>query len=157
MNDMSANARSDLPLALEERFVSDAPFDPDAIDGSGESALARSSSWALTWRKFKRNKAAVVAAVILFIAYLTVPFAEVIAPYPPAERRANHLYAPPQRIHWTHQGQFLGPFVYPESFSFNEATFTRDYTNDYTQPQPIRFFCHGEGYRLLGLIPADLH
>ena len=157
MNDMSANARSDLPLALEERFVSDAPFDPDAIDGSGESALARSSSWALTWRKFKRNKAAVVAAVILLITYLTVPFAEVIAPYPPAERRANHLYAPPQTVHLFHQGQFVGPFVYPESFRFNAETFTRDYTSDKTRPQPLRFLCHGARYLLLGLVPSDFH
>jgi peptide/nickel transport system permease protein len=156
MNDIGAKAAG-LPPALEERFVSDVAFEPEGIDNGGKSPLAGASSLALTWRKFKRNKAAVIAAAILFITYLSVPFAEVIAPYPPAQRRANHLYAPPQRIHWMHQGQFIGPFVYPESFRFNEATFTRDYTNDYTKPQPIGFFCHGEGYRLFGLIPADFH
>ncbi|MFI4995876.1 MAG: ABC transporter permease [Hyphomicrobiales bacterium] len=156
MNDISANAVLGLPPALEERFVSDAAFDPEAEIG-GESALARASSLALTWRKFKRNKAAVMAAVILLITYLTVPFAEVVAPYPPAERRANHLYAPPQRIHWFHEGQLRGPFVYPETFRFNSETFTRDYTSDKTQPQPVLFLCRGSPYRLLGLIPADFH
>jgi len=82
MNEMSANAEPRLPPALEERFVSQAPFDPQAPGPSGENALARASSLALTWRKFKRNKAAVIAAVILLITYLAVPFAEVIAPYP---------------------------------------------------------------------------
>jgi peptide/nickel transport system permease protein len=156
MNDISANAVLGLPPALEERFVSDAAFDPEAEIG-GESALARASSLALTWRKFKRNKAAVMAAVILLITYLTVPFAEVVAPYPPADRRANHLYAPPQRIHWFHEGQLQGPFVYPETFRFNSETFTRDYTSDKTQPQPVRFLCRSSPYRLLGLIPADFH
>jgi peptide/nickel transport system permease protein len=157
MNEMSANAEPRLPPALEERFVSQAPFDPQAPGPSGENALARASSLALTWRKFKRNKAAVIAAVILLITYLAVPFAEVIAPYPPAERRANHLYAPPQRLHLFHKGQFKGPFVYPESFRFNPATFTRDYTSDKKAPQRIRFLCRDESYLLLGLIPADFH
>jgi peptide/nickel transport system permease protein len=157
MNDMSRNGVAVLPPALDERFVSDAPFDPDALARSGESALAQASSLALTWRKFKRNKAAVVAAFLLLLTYLTVPFAEVIAPYPPAERRANHLYAPPQRVHVFHQGGFIGPFVYPEAFRFNSDTFTRDYTSDETQPQRLRFLCRGSAYRLFGLIPADIH
>ena len=156
MNDVAVSA-SGLPPALDERFVSDAAFDPNGGGIVGDVALAGASSLALTWRKFKRNKAAVIAAAILFITYLAVPFAEVIAPYPPAERRANHLYAPPQRVHWFHEGRFLGPFVYPESFSFNPATFTRDYTSDYTKPQPIRFLCRGEGYRLFGLFNANFH
>ncbi|SDQ93881.1 peptide/nickel transport system permease protein [Rhizobiales bacterium GAS191] len=156
MNDMSGNPAV-LPPALEERFVSDAPFDPEALGRSGESALARASSLALTWRKFKRNKAAVLAAVVLLLTYLTVPFAEVIAPYPPAERRANHLYAPPQRVHFFHEGQFKGPFVYPERFRFNPETFTRDYTSHKSRPQPIRFLCRSSPYRLFGLIAADFH
>ena len=156
MNDIGAQACG-LPPALEERFVSDAAFDPEALDLDGESPLSGASSLALTWRKFKRNKAAVLAAVILFITYLSVPFAEVIAPYPPAERHANHLYAPPQRVHWFYGGKFLGPFVYPETFRFNPATFTRDYTSDITTPRRIGFLCRGEPYRLLGLITADFH
>ncbi|MFI5013764.1 MAG: ABC transporter permease [Hyphomicrobiales bacterium] len=154
---MSAKAMSALPPRLEERFVSDAPFDPEAIGRSGESALAHASSLALTWRKFKRNKAAVVAGVILLITYLSVPFAEVIAPYPPAERHANHLYAEPQRAHLFHNGQLLGPFVYPESFRFNPDTFKRDYTSDRTRPQAMRFLCGGAPYRLFGLLAADFH
>ncbi|MBV9519200.1 MAG: ABC transporter permease [Hyphomicrobiales bacterium] len=157
MNDIAANGPARLPPALDERFVSQAPFDPKAPGPTGESALARASSFALTWRKFKRNKAAVAAAVILLLTYLTVPFAEVIAPYHPAERRANHLYAPPQRLHLFHKGHFKGLFVYPESFRFNPATFTRDYTSDKTKPQRIRFLCREAPYQLLGLIPADFH
>ncbi len=156
MGDIAARA-SGLPPALHERFVSEADFDPEGLETGGESPLAGASSIALTWRKFKRNKAAVIAAVLLFITYLSVPFAEVIAPYRPADRRANHLYAPPQRIHWFHGGQFLGPFVYPESFRFNSQTFTRDYTSDKTRPQPIRLLCRGDAYQLLGIIPADFH
>jgi peptide/nickel transport system permease protein len=157
MNEMSPSALTLLPPALEERFVSRAPFDPQAPDRNDESALARATSLALTWRKFKRNKAAVVAAVILLITYLAVPFAEVIAPYPPAERRANHLYAPPQKVHLFRGWRFEGPFVYPERFHFNPATFTRDYTSDRKRPQHIRFFCRGAPYRLFGLIEADFH
>jgi peptide/nickel transport system permease protein len=157
MNDVSANLASALPPPLDERFVSDAPFDPAALERGGESALASASSLALTWRKFRRNKAAVIAAIVLLLTYLTVPFAEVIAPYPPGERRANHLYAPPQPLHIFHDGQLRRPFVYPESFHFNEQTFTRDYTSNRKKPLPIRFFCRGSEYLLLGLIASDFH
>ncbi len=157
MNDMSANAASPAPGARRALRLA-GPL----RSGSARSRATRARSralprFALTWRKFKRNKAAVIASVILLITYLTVPFAEVIAPYPPADRRANHLYAPPQRIHLFHKGQFKGPFVYPESFRFNPATFTRDYTSDKTRPQRIRFLCRDSPYRLFGLIGADFH
>ena len=62
MNDMSANGAPQLPPALDERFVSHAPSIRKRQALSGESALGRASSLALTWRKFKRNKAAVIAA-----------------------------------------------------------------------------------------------
>ncbi len=48
-----------------------------------------------------------------------------------------------------------GPFVYPESFRFNPATFTRDYTSDKTQPQPDPLpVPRAEAYRLLGANPG---
>ena len=116
------------------------------------------SSLALTWRKFKRNKAAVIAAVDLAHHLSRGSFrrghralsAGRAARQPPLRAAADGSI-------WFHEGQFIGPFVYPESFRFNPATFTRDYTSDKTKPQPIRFLCRDEPYRLFGLVPADFH
>ena len=51
MNDVAVSA-SGLPPALDERFVSDAAFDPNGGGIVGDVALAGASSLALTWRKF---------------------------------------------------------------------------------------------------------
>lgn len=135
-------------------FVDDAPFDPGAGDpGRHEDPrFERASALTLIWWKFRRNRLAVVSALVLALFYLSVPFVEMIAPYGQAERNGNFIYAPPQPVHLFHEGQFVGPFVYPYAFTFNRETFTRDYAADTTQPQKLRFFCQGSPYRFWGLI-----
>lgn len=152
------SAAVEKPLA-PGHVVDGAPFDPGASEpmGAADDKRARASSLQLIWWKFRRNRMAVAAAWILLAFYLTVPFAEVIAPYPLAERHGDHLYAPPQRVHLFHEGRLVGPFVYPYAFTFNEATFKRDYVVDTARPQPLRFFCEGTPYRFWGMVDARFH
>ena len=109
------------------------------------------------WWKFRRHKVAVASALILVAFYLMVPFVEVIAPYNQTKRNGDFLYAPPQGVHFLHEGSFVGPFVYPYKFTFNLETYKRDYIRDHASPQPIRFFCRGDRYELWGVIPLDFH
>jgi peptide/nickel transport system permease protein len=135
------------------------PFDPGATEplGAESESFYRASSWTLMWWKFRRHKVAVASAFVLAMFYLLVPFVEVVAPYPQAQRHSDFLYAPPQGVHLFHDGRFVGPFVYPSTFKFNMETFRRDYTVNETTPQPLRFFCHGEAYDLWGAVRTDVH
>jgi peptide/nickel transport system permease protein len=140
-------------------FVDTRPFDPGANEplGAESESFYRASSWKLMWWKFRRHKVAVASAVVLAAFYLLVPFVEVVAPYPQAQRHSDFLYAPPQGVHLFHDGRLVGPFVYPYTFRFNMETFRRDYTADESTPQPLRFFCRGEPYDLWGVIRTDVH
>ncbi|MFT0892144.1 ABC transporter permease [Pseudochelatococcus sp. G4_1912] len=137
-------------------YVDQEPFDPGASDPGRymDERYYRASSLALIWWKFRRNRLAVVSALILLAFYAMVPFVEVIAPYGQSQRNGDFLYAPPQPVHLFHEGRLVGPFVYPYSFTFNKETFTRDYIVDRTKPQPLRFICEGSPYEFWGLVEA---
>lgn len=151
-----------MSLELRDRphhFVDTVPFDPGRTEpvGAESSAVDRASSWRLTWWKFRKHRVAVAAGLILIAFYALIPFVEVIAPYNPAKRHGDYLYAPPQSIHLFHEGRFVGPYTHPYHFTFNIETFHRDYTVDRSKVQPLRFFCRDEGYSFWGLIDTDWH
>ncbi|WP_336485744.1 ABC transporter permease [Methylobacterium nigriterrae] len=139
-------------------FVDAAPFDPAAPSAHGpESGIDTASAWQLIARKFLRHRLAVASAVVLALLYATIPAVEFLAPYDPNRRHGDYLYAPPQALHLFHEGRFVGPFVYPYRSQFDMETFRRGYIVDTATPQPVRFFCRGEPYRYLGLVPGDRH
>ncbi|WP_215897203.1 hypothetical protein, partial [Acinetobacter baumannii] len=88
---------------------------------------------------------------------LSLPFVEVIAPYPLTKRHGDFLYAPPQGIHLFHQGSFVGPFVYPYTFKFDLDRFQRTYQVDRSAPQPLRFLCQGDEYKFWGTFKTSFH
>lgn len=143
-------------LPIPPHYVDPAPFTPGASDPGrhDDERFNRASSLALIWWKFRRNRLAVVSALVLLFFYAMVPFVEVVAPYGQSERNGDFLYAPPQPVHLFHEGSFVGPFVYPYSFTFNKETFTRDYVVDRATPQRLRFFCQGSPYLFWGLFEA---
>lgn len=148
----------DAPLR-PRHYVDPGPFDPGLAEPTGaeSEAFYRASSWQLMWWKFRRHRVAVASAMLLLAFYLVVPFVEVIAPYNQTKRHGDFLYAPPQGVHLFHEGRFVGPFVYPYRFTFDLDTFRRDYVADRTSPQPLRFFCRGDGYDFWGVLPGSLH
>lgn len=140
-------------------YVDPAPFDPGTSEPqpADSEILANVSSWRLMWRKFRRHRVAMAAAWVLIFFYGLIPFVEVVAPYEVSHRHNYFMYAPPQPIHLFHEGQFVGPFVYPYSFTFDMGRFQRDYSVDKSTPQPIRFFCRGDTYKFWGLWQSDFH
>ncbi|ACA20737.1 binding-protein-dependent transport systems inner membrane component [Methylobacterium sp. 4-46] len=140
-------------------FVDPAPFDPGRTEplGAESEVFDRASSWRLTWWKFKRHKVAVAAGLILVLFYALIPFVEVLAPYDPAKRHGDFLYAPPQSVHLFHEGRFVGPYTHPYAFSFDLERFQRDYTVDRGTVQKLRFFCRDEAYEFWGLVRTDWH
>ena len=117
------------------------------------------SYWSLVWWKFRKNRLAVVGAVILLIYYITcIFFAEFFAPYP-KDTESDYLEARPTYFQFRDDaGNFsLRPFVYGLEEKIDLKTRSRLYEYDKTVKHPIYFFVKGEPYKLLGFIPANIH
>jgi peptide/nickel transport system permease protein len=117
------------------------------------------SYWALVWWRFKRSKVAIVGAVIVVLSYfMGVAFAEFFSPYLVNEE-SDYVEARPQWPHFVdEEGSFhLRPFVYGLEETIDLELFKRTYEVDTTKQYPIHFFVRGTPYKLLGLIPMDIH
>lgn len=111
------------------------------------------------WQKLKKNPLAQIGAAVLLVLYLMVLLAEFVMPYDPYESQLDGALLPPTEVHWVNaSGQFIGPHVYPTTLGpMDLETGDRELLVDRSQPSPIRLLVKGSPYKLLGLIPGDLH
>ena len=123
---------------------------------SEDEARYAASQWKLMWRKFLRNKAALLGGVVILSMYLLALFANFFAPYTLTTRFRKQIYFPPQRVHFFKDGKF-GPFVYGSKLTIDKKTFAKNYSVDTEKVYPIRFFAKGEPYKLLGRFEAERH
>ena len=140
-------------------FVSEAPFDPDAIEAltPEQERYYMASQWRMMWWRLKGHKLAVIAGVALLLSYLSIIVTEFLAPYDLHTRHTDFIYAPPQRVHLFHEGRLVGPFVYGFDYRLNMEILKREYTPNPDDVQPIRFFCQGDRYEFWGLVPGRFH
>ena len=156
--DIAKSRRSPSPIDPGERYVDDAVYDLEAeTDTGGARPDLDMPTSKLIRRRFFKHKLAVISAVFLAFLYICVPIVELIAPYEANTRDAEHLYAPPQGVHLYHEGEFIGPFVYPTTAKPDLKMFRWTYVEDRTTPQKLRFFCSGDDYEFWGLFKADFH
>ncbi|MBF2079601.1 MAG: ABC transporter permease [Synechococcales cyanobacterium T60_A2020_003] len=103
------------------------------------------------WQKLRKNSLARWGALVLLVFYLTVIFAEFVAPYDPYSSQLDGALLPPTQVYWRNEtGQFIGPHVYPTTQGpVDLETGDRELRVDRTQPAPIRLFVKGEEYRFL--------
>ena len=134
--------------------VSDRPFDPDAIYKytDAQKALFEASQLRLMWWKFRRHKPALISGIFLGVLYFSILISEFLAPYNLETRNSSHIYAPPQRIHLFHNGEFIGPFVYGFDYKLNMENLKREYVPNPEKVQPLRFFCSGDKSKFWGLV-----
>lgn len=157
----SPAAASPLPApgAPMVHYVSQAPFDPRSVEriSKEQEEVYLASQWKLMWWKFRKHRVAVWCGAFLAILYISILFTEFLAPYSLNRRDVDHIHMPPQRVHLFHEGRFVGPFVYGVNYRLDMETLKRVYTVDTAKVYPIRFFCTGEPYRFLWLIPSTTH
>lgn len=139
------------------RYVNDAPFDADASLQQLERSDLDAPNWVLIWRQFKTHKLGLISGIFLLFSYVMLPFVGFIAPYTANERHPDHLYSPPQSVNWYHEGDFVGPFIYPMTSEADMQTFQWVFVPDTDNPAKLEFFCKGDEYRLAGLIPVETH
>ena len=128
----------------------------DLRTGKSLDEIFGASQWKLVWRKFMKNRAAIIGGVVIGLYYLGALLAGFIAPYGLTTRFGDNLHMPPQRVRFVHQGRPAGPFVYGTELKIDE-NFRKIYAEDTSRVYPIRFLARGEPYRLFGLVPADVH
>ena len=132
------------------------PYDGEKLDPKLERYYM-ATQWRLMWWKLKRHKLALWSGVLLVFMYVSILFSEMIAPYGVGTRNIDHIYAPPQAVHLFHEGRFVGPFVYGFDYKLDLDTLKREYTPDPTKVQPLRFFCKGDSWEWMGLVPGAWH
>mgnify|MGYP003667507328 CR=1 FL=1 len=147
------------PADRLEHWVSDEPFDPQGVETltPEQERIYMASQWRMMWIRFRRHRLAVWSGALLALVYLSVLISEFVAPYSFTSRHTDHIYAPPQSIHFFHEGNFVGPFTYGLKYRLNMDNLKREYTEDTSQPHPVRFLCLGDSYRFWGLVEGRFH
>lgn len=146
-----------MSILPDGRYIDDAPYREENDFNAAANADLDMANWRLIWRQFKTHKLGLVSGIFLTLAYILLPFAGFIAPYTPNERDADHLYAPPQMVHYFYEGEFIGPFVWKTTSQADLVNFRWTYEKDTTQPMALEFFCEGDDYRLAGLFKTNKH
>lgn len=122
-----------------------------------EEDYYRASQWRLMWWRFKKHKLALIAIVVLAVLYMSAIFAEFFSPYAVGQRFEGYGDSPPTQVHFIHEGEFRGPFVYGRSRELSMKTFKHEYKEDKSKIHPVRFFGKGDSYKVLGLFETDRH
>jgi peptide/nickel transport system permease protein len=134
------------------------PTAPAPIEDLSEASrsVEAASQWRLMWWKFRKDKLAIVGAVIVIIYYIVAVLPEFFAPKDPFVFDAQYTYAPPQPLFFFLDGRW-NPFVYGLKFERDPVSLKKTWSVDYENRIPVGFFVKGEPYTLLGFIPGDRH
>ena len=126
---------------------------------SSEEAMYMETQWQLIVRKFKKHKLAMVGLITLAILYTLGIFSEFFATQDIAKRSTSAISMAPTAIHFVDEdGNFsLQPFVYGKKQEEDPETWKKYYVDDTSVKHKLRFFYHGDSYKLLGFIPGDIH
>jgi peptide/nickel transport system permease protein len=145
--------------AVLEHYVSPEPFDPSGVEplSPGQERFYLASQWQLMWWKLRRHRLAVISGGFLLVMYASILVSEFLAPYSLHARHIDYIYAPPQPVHFFHQGDFVGPFVYGTKYRLNMENLKREYTENTDTIHHISFFCQGDSYDFWGLTTGSLH
>ncbi len=120
---------------------------------SREKDVGQISQFALMRRRFVENKLSVAGLLVLALMYVLAALAPFLSPYPADALDSNSQYAAPTQVHLLN-GQLA---ICSVTQTLDQKNFTWIYTTDCSQAVPLQFFTHGFSYKILGIIPGDLH
>ena len=111
----------------------------------------------LAFQKIRRDKIAFTYLIILAALYLSVAFADFLAPYSVGWFDRELAKAPPTPVYFVDEnGSPSWPYVFRYKREYDPNTFTQQYVPDLSQKYYLRFFTQGEPYRLFGVIPGNV-
>jgi len=108
----------------------------------------------LAWRQLKKNRAAIAGGFVLILLYTMAILGNFLSPYSITET-GSRVYQPPSPIRFHNAQGGFSLLPYTERLDVDIAT--QVYHVAPGSSTPIRFFVHGEPYRLLGILPLTVH
>jgi len=137
------------------------PEAPVAKEQRAKEAYFTASQRQLIWARFKRQRAAMVAATLLILLILSGLFAPFLSPYDPtiAGRNVDYTNGAPQIPQFCDiNGCSARPFIHGVTRERSIETNFRWVTKiDEEKRLYVRFFMQGDSYRLFGFIPGSVH
>lgn len=110
------------------------------------------------FKQLVRDKFALIALIVLAIIYLSLLFADFLAPYSKDFSDRNQSYAPPSKIFTINEkGKWSLPYTYNYKREFDPEAMQVDYKLDRSHKYFLKLFVRGEKYKFLGLIPCSRH
>lgn len=127
--------------------------EPATVPLAGERAptedrVSVASQRQLIWWRFRRHKLAMASVFVVMLFYLVAIGGDFFAYADPNQSNGDYVLVPPQGVALQ---------VHPLETSRDPITLRPVYTPDESQTIPVRLFAHGYEYKLLGLIPTDIH
>lgn len=131
------------------------------IDQKAKEAYFTASQGQLIWARFRGNRTAMIAAWALVLMILMGLFAPFLSPYDPtiAGRDENYENGAPQLPRfWDENGFSAVPFIYAtERERSIKTNFRWVVTENRDKRLFVRFFVRDWDYKLLGVIPGNIH
>lgn len=133
----------------------------DAVERRAKEAYFTASQSQLIWARFKKQRAAMVAAFVLIFLIVSGLFAPFLSPYDPtvAGRNKDYTNGAPQIPQFCDKnGCSLRPFIHAVERERSIATNFRWVTKvNEDKRNYVTFFPKGDDYVLFGFIPDDRH
>jgi peptide/nickel transport system permease protein len=130
-------------------------------DQRAKEAYFTASQRQLIWARFKKQRAAMVAATVLIVLVISGIFAPFLSPYDPtvSGRDKDYTNGAPQIPQFCDSnGCSLRPFIHAVERERSLATNFRWVTKiNEDKRHYVQFFVTGDDYTLLGFIPGNLH
>ena len=105
-----------------------------------------------------KDKFARIALIVLGLIYVSLLFADFLAPYTKDFSDRSMAYVPPSKVFTIdEQGHFSRPYTYNYIREFDEKNLQMVYKLDRSQKHYLKFFSKGQPYKFLGLIPMKRH
>jgi peptide/nickel transport system permease protein len=133
----------------------------DAVVRRAKEAYFTASQGQLIWARFKKQRAAMIAAIVLGVLIVSGIFAPFLSPYDPtiSGRNKDYLNGAPQiPMFCDKNGCSARPFVHSVERERSMATNFRWVTKvNEDERNYVEFFVTGAKYKLLGFIPGNIH
>jgi peptide/nickel transport system permease protein len=128
-----------------------------APQSKAEDRVSVASNWQLVWWRFRKNPLAVASVVVLVLFYLIVMVPDFFTVQDPEATEAKSAFIPPQRPGISLDNQGLRVYVPAVVGKRNPTTLRMEWKIDPTKRVYLKFFVAGYAYKILGLIPSNIH
>jgi len=126
------------------------------LASKAEERVSVASNWKLVWWRFRKNKLALLSAVVLIAFYIVVLVPDFFATQDPEATDARLAFIPTQGIN-LFSGTNFAPWVPAVVGKRNPVTLRMEWQIDETKQVPVRFFTTGFPYKFLGLVETNIH